>query len=772
MFPAALVALACAGGPGPLRAQDGAAPDASFFEQKIRPLLVDRCYSCHSSESGKKKGNLLLDSREGIQKGGDSGPAVVPGDPERSLLVRAIRYTDPDLRMPPKEKGRLSRPQIADVETWIRRGAVQPRGDTKPRDLEWESRKKWVFEHFSDPPIPSPRPGEHPIDSFLRARQEKLGLPAAPPADKRTLLRRVTYDLIGLPPSVEEVDAFLADDSPDAFARVVDRLLASPHYGERWGRHWLDLARYAVVREDVHANTETPSEIPEAWRYRDWVIDAFNRDLPYDQFIVSQIAGDLLPAKDPGGVNTEGIIATGFLAIGEWGIQDDNPEKMIWDTADENIDALGRTFLGLTLGCTRCHDHKFDPLTTRDYYGLAGIFISTHVVAQPAKIGVQTPMARIPLISQGEIDKVRFKSELVAPRIAEMEKKVGAADAQHKGALQAELDELKRSLPPPIPVALGAREGGIPQTPYAGFHDARIRIRGDIQRVGDLVPRGFPAVLSGSRPAIASGSGRWSLARWLASAENPLTARVMVNRIWQHHFGEGIVRTPSNFGKLGEPATHPELLDWLAHRFIDSGWSVKSMHRLMVLSAAYRQSSVPRREALEKDPGNRYLARMNRQRLEAEEIRDSLLAVAGRLDDRRGGPADSDPASPRRMIYLRVSRTSRSPFEGLFDGADATAHTDKRTVSTVAPQALFMLNHPFIRDQAASLARRLVAADPKDAGERVKRAYRLLFGRPADLEEVTLSLDLAKGFAGGGEEKAWTELARVLMCTNEFLTLD
>ena len=770
---AALLAILSPVGAASLGAQED--PDASFFEQRIRPVLADRCYSCHSGSSGKRKGNLVLDSREGLFRGGDSGPAIVPGHADQSLLLRAIRYADPDLRMPPREKEKLSLPQVADFELWITRGARGYRDAAKTpsaADREWEARRKWVFEPFADPAVPAPRPGEHPIDAFLRSKREPLGLGTAAPADKRTLLRRATVDLIGLPPTPEEMDAFLADGSPEAFTRVVERLLASPQYGERWARHWLDLARYAVVREDSQAKKNEASEIPEAWRYRDWVIDAFNRDLPFDQFVIHQVAGDLLPPKEPGAVNVDGIIASGFLAIGEWGIQDDNPEKMVWDTADENIDAVGRTFLGLTLGCTRCHDHKFDPLTTRDYYALAGIFTSTHVVAQPAKIGVQTPMARISLVPQAEIEENRYRSACVTAKMEDAKKRLAGADAGHREELRAEMDALQKSLPPPVPVALGAREGGIPDTPYAGFHDARIRIRGDFHRTGDLVPRGFPEILSRSRPAITSGSGRWALARWLASSENPLTARVLVNRLWQHHFGEGIVRTPSNFGRLGEPPTHPELLDWLARRFIESGWSVKAMHRLILGSAAYQQSSLASRDAMEKDPDNRLLGRQNRRRLEAEAFRDALLSTAGTLDPSRGGPADPDPGSRRRMIYLRVSRTSRSPFESLFDGADPTAHTDRRTVSTVAPQALFLLNHPFVLEQAAALARRVLSPDLRDPAARLDRLCRLLYGRRATSEETPLARQVLDQFSADGEEKAWTELARVLLCTNEFVTLD
>lgn len=756
-----------------LAAQAPGASDTDFFERKIRPVLAERCLGCHGSGSKMQKGGLSLDSREALLKGGDSGPALVPGDAQKSLLLKAVRYDEPELRMPPpKEKARLSSEQVADFEAWIRRGAVYPRSGAVSRkpDPEWEARRNWVFRTPVDPPVPQTRPGENPIDAFLRGKLEARGLSATEPADRRTLLRRATYDLLGLPPTPQEMEAFLADDTPTAFEKVVERLLASPHYGERWGRHWLDLARYAVVREDGNAKKKEPSEILEAWRYRDWVVDAFNRDLPYDEFIRHQIAGDLLPPQEPGGVNADGIIASGFLAIGEWGIQDDNPEKMVWDTADEIIDAVGRTFMGLTLACTRCHDHKFDPLTTRDYYALAGMFVSTHVVAQQAKIGVQTPMVRVPLVPQAVVDAVKYETARGAAKVADTEKRLAAADPAKKGNLKAEIEELKQSLPPPVPMALGAREGGIPDTAYAGFHNARVRIRGDIQRMGEEVPRGFPAVFAraGAPPTI-SGSGRWALALWLSSSDHPLTARVMANRVWQHHFGEGLVRTPSNFGKLGEAPTHPELLDWLAHRFVDGGWSVKALHRRIMLSEAYRRSSMPTRDSLEKDPDNRLLAHMNRRRLEAEAFRDAILAVSGTLDRTRGGPADPDPGSRRRMLYLQVSRTSKSPFESLFDGADPTAHTDKRTVSTVAPQALFLLNNPFVQNAALALVRRL---PNEKAGMRLSRLYALLYGRPPTQEEIDLGLTLVKEFGSEGEERSWSELARILLCANEFVIVD
>jgi hypothetical protein len=770
--------------------QDADPEGVRFYENRIRPMLVERCLRCHGGGPKSPKGNLRVDTREALVKGGEQGPAIVPQDPDKSLLLRAVRYADPELRMPPpSEKARLSTEQIADLEAWIRRGAPAPRAapPSAAADVAWESRKTWVFSPPVDPAVPAvgaaPWTG-NPVDAFIRSKLEAQGLAPAPPADKRTLLRRASVDLIGLPPTTEELAAFLADERPDAFARVVDRLLASRQYGERWARYWLDLARYAVVREDIAAKGNQPSEIPEAWRYRDWVIDAFNRDLPFNEFVVRQIAGDLLPDGD--------VVASGFLAIGEWGIQDDNPEKMVWDTADEQIDALGRTFLGLTLACARCHDHKFDPLTSRDYYGLAGIFTSTHVVAAPAKIGVHTPMVRIPIGSKADVESHQARTAEITARIAEAEKRrvdsYRNADATERGdekdarllspdvqealaAIRAELQALRKSLPPPLPVAVGAQEGGIPGTSYAGIHNAKIRIRGDYLRLGAEVPRSFPAVFARKDQPIAfAGSGRLELARWLASPSHPLTARVLVNRLWQHHFGYGIVRTPSNFGRLGEAPTHPELLDWLAHRFVQGGWSIKAMHRLLMLSNAYQQSSAGGPGSLERDPENRLFGRMTRRRAEAEVVRDSLLEVTGALDRAGGGPSVADPYSRRRMIYLTVSRTSRSPFEALFDGADPTAHTDRRTISTVAPQALFLMNHRFISDAAAALAKRLQAEEPSDPRARIARAYALLYSRPPAAEEVELGLDFIR--RSGSEAAGWKDYARVLLCANEFVTVD
>jgi mono/diheme cytochrome c family protein len=714
-----------------------------FFEKEVRPLLVEHCQKCHGDK--KPKGGLRLTSRDAVLKGGESGPAAVAGKPQDSLLIQAVRYNDTP-QMPPKRK--LTERQIAILTRWVQLGLPWPQKTahaTNERNgtfqIADEQHRFWAFQPMKAVPPPKVRDAawaKTDIDRFILAALEAKGLRPAKPADKRTLLRRATFDLTGLPPTPEEMEAFLRDDKSDAFARVVDRLLASPAYGERWGRHWLDLVRYTDSFDARGLGGEM--DCADAWRYRDWVVQAFNRDLPYDKFLTAQIAGDLLPSS--GGINCDGIIATGFLALGNWGGGDADKEKLLTDIADDQVDAVSRTFLGLTTACARCHDHKFDPISTADYYALAGIFFSTHILANVGPKTNGPPMLRIPLVPPAEVEAL---------------KKTKA----------------------PVPYANGAQEGGVPGSPHAGTHAVRIHIRGRYDRLGPLVPRRFPEILAGrEQKPIASGSGRLDLTRWLTRPDHPLTARVMVNRIWQHHFGEGIVRTPSNFGKLGQPPTHPELLDWLALEFVRSGWSVKQMHRLILSSAVYQQSSealpplYPPRNGGDKggaDPDNLLFGRMNRRRLEAESLRDSILAVSGRLDRTMGGPAIRDFAAPRRTLYLMTIRSDRSGFGPLFDAADPTAPVDKRTVSTVAPQALFLMNNPFVLAQTQALAKRILASGANDR-TRIDYAYVLLYGHPPTAEEVRIGLDFLR--RAGDSDRGWEEYGHVLLCANEFSYVD
>jgi hypothetical protein len=712
-------------------------PDRSgeeFFEAEVRPLLVERCVRCHDEKTSKA--GLKLTSRASLLAGGDSGPAAVEGKPDESLLIEAVGYQSVP-QMPPK--GKLSEGEIATLTRWVARGLpwpeARPEGPTgaaaapSPSGrITEEQRRFWSFQPVRAIEPPAVRDAAWPrsrIDRFILAALETRGLAPAPPADRRTLLRRATLDLTGLPPAPEEVDAFLEDRTPGAFARVVDHLLASPHYGERWARHWLDVVRYTDSSDARGIGGEM--DIPASWRYRDWVVAAFNRDLPYDQFVRDQVAGDVPPPGAAAAANADGIIATGLLAIGNWGGGDADKEKLLTDIADDQVDVVGRAFLGLTIACARCHDHKFDPIPTEDYYGLAGIFFSTHILPNVGPKTNGPPMLRIPLAS------------------------------------------------PPGAFAHGAQEGGVPGSPHEGVHDVKVHIRGRYDRLGALVPRHFPTVLAGEdQEPITYGSGRRELAEWLTRPDHPLTARVMVNRIWQHHFGEGIVRTPSNFGRLGERPTHPELLDDLARRFVEGGWSIKQMHRTILLSSTYQQSSEATAESLRQDPDNRLFGRMSRRRLESEEIRDGLLAVAGRLDRSGGGPAYRDFATPRRTLYLMTIRSDRSGFGPLFDAADPTAMVDRRTASTVAPQALFLLNHPFVLGGARSLAHRLLAEVPGDDRARIRRAYALLYGRPPADEEIAIGLATLAGARQAGEpiEAAWEAYGQVLLCTNEFFYVD
>jgi hypothetical protein len=1078
------------------------APPDEFFEREVRPLLVERCQACHGGE--KTKAGLKLTSRESILKGGDSGPAALEGNPEESLLIQAIHYRD-EPRMPPQ--GKLTDAEIATLTKWVRMGLPWPEtkiqttaaAPTSTFTITDEQRQFWAFQPVRGANPPAVKDESWPrdaIDRFILARLEAEGLKPAPEADRRTLIRRVTFDLTGLPPTPEEVEAFLNDDSPEAYAKVVDRLLASPQYGVRWARHWLDVVRYADSLDS--RGSGQPGDILDAWRYRDWVVDALNNDMPYDRFVQEQIAGDVLPPRSESegteGFNRAGTIATTMLAIGNWGNGDADKEKILTDIADDQVDVVSKAFLGLTVSCARCHDHKFDPISQKDYYALAGIFFSTHILPKLTPKGAGETIIRVPLESPAAMKRRQEHAE----RLAALEKQArdearnqaiayaktlkpqapryllalwdylqrpadqasqslddfarsrgllpfalrqwsaylgtggdyrlidrkvdniggvpgvlawnGAADfasvtfnttaearkiltftlppksfnvhpgpasgvavswtspmsgtvritgriadadpaggdgvswfldvrsiagrrelasgdlanggamafGQGKGAdalasvavrpgdrillgvlpkaeytcdtttldlvvsdldgpsswdltrdvladfhagnphadrlghadvwrfedmrtktrpasvgddpnsalarwseaasrgdrqaleraaeafaadpvldgeqspfavrdpadeavlpaesreaiarARAELDAHRRATPPPVEYANAAQEGGVPESPHAGVHDVNIHIRGRYDRLGERVPRRFPTILGGDRvPPITEGSGRKELAAWLTRAENPLPARVIVNRLWQHHFGQGIVRTPSNFGKLGDRPSHPELLDHLASRLVAEGWSLKAIHRAILLSSTYRQSSVPEPATLSADPDNRLFGRMNRRRLEAEAIRDALLAAAGTLDATPGGPAERDFNQPRRGLYVITIRSDRATFGALFDQADSTAPVDQRVVSTVAPQALFLLNNPFVLAQAKALAGRLLAL-PGDDPSRIQRAYALLFARPPTREEIEIGLEALA--ASEPAEAAWEAYAQILLCSNEFLYVD
>jgi Protein of unknown function (DUF1553)/Protein of unknown function (DUF1549)/Planctomycete cytochrome C len=806
-----------------VRADDKPSADGTaFFESKVRPLLLKHCYECHSAEAKKLKGELRLDTGDGTLKGGANGPVLVPGDPAKSRLIQAVRYADESLKMPPKAK--LSANEIADLEAWVKLGVPDPRTGIGTKPVELKGRDLWSLKPVRDPPVPDTKDSWalNAIDQFILAKLDEKGLRlAGTTADRRTLIRRVTYDLTGLPPTPEEIDAFLAEDAPEALAKVVDRLLASPAYGERWGRHWLDVVRYADTAGD---NSDYP--IPQMYRYRNWVIAAVNRDLPYDEFVRQQLAGDLLPAKD-GADRREKLIATGYLAnarrFGSYADVGEGPTTYPWYlTYEDTIDNLGRTFLGLTINCARCHDHKFDPVTQADYYALYGFFQSTRYPWPGIELDkVQRNL--VPLVPADRVEAVaRERREKVAgfdARIKDLQSEKAAADKAAKAAgilsdttaaaIKTRADKLVESIkaarkakediekqPLPYETAYAIAEGKAEGKRKVG--NACIQIKGDPDRLGPEVPRRFPTVLGAkSLPADTKGSGRLELANWIVDRKNPLTARVMVNRIWQHHFGRGLVPTPSDFGNQGQPPTHPELLDYLATRFVASGWSVKAMHRLMLQSRTCQLSSADDADNTRIDAGNEYLWRFRRQRLDAESIRDTLLAVSGTLDHSPGGPHPF-PAMPgwnytqhnpfkavyetdRRSVYLMTQRIQRHPFLALFDGADTNASTATRTTSTTPLQALYLMNDPFVHARARDFARRILAERADDAG-RIERAYMLLYGRPPTSEEVVagreyLTRIVSKLRSGGTPveqvpAKAWESLSRALFLSNEFVYLD
>jgi hypothetical protein len=771
--PIALTVLACTGGgtSAQIATHDERAL-VDFFEKKVRPLLAGNCFNCHSANTNSR-GGLRLDDRNGMLSGGNNGPAIVPGHPEKSLLIRAVHYTDDDLKMPPKKQ--LSAEEVADLCRWIKDGAAWPKqhvpeafGKYAPK-YEKLRKEHWAWQPLRNAKAP-PGAGSE-VDRFVRAKLQEAGLNAVHKADKTTLIRRVTFDLTGLPPSPQEIDTFLADDSPDVFEKVVDRLLASPAFGECWGRHWLDVARYA---ESSGPSRNIP--YPHAWRYRDYVIDAFNHDKPYDQFIREQIAGDLLPAGSQG-ERDEHLVATGFLALGNKDVNQRFKVRFVMDNIDEQIDVVGRGILGLTVSCARCHDHKFEPIPTTDYYALAGIFHSSDLCAavrnkmggsgldyyDPSLLLCLGPTSVPPAAKLEKIEKAKkalsdARAEFESVR-GKPEGKAPVADGRPKQAVVREkVNRLERELfaleDPSTngPVAFGVREGKI-------VGDTEVRVRGEAEKLGPVVPRGFltAVAVAGAAPVNRKQSGRLELALWLTNPSNPLTPRVMVNRVWHHLFGRGLVSSVDNFGVTGDRPSHPELLDFLSARFTRDRWSVKRLVRELALSQTYQLGSEASAVNVSADPANRLLWRHCPRRLEAEEIRDATLAASGRLDTARprgsyakdmkvielsdNGPdaqrlAQQALADTHRSVYLPLLRGLTPRSLEVFDFADQGMVTGSRDSTTVAPQALYLLNDPFVRRQSLTLAERVLRRADLDETGRFHLAYRLALNRPAAAREV------------------------------------
>jgi len=814
---------------------------AEFFETKVRPVLAKNCFSCHTQS---KLGGLAMMSREDLLKGGKTGPAITAGDPDKSLLIQAVTHQHERLKMPPS--GKLDDASVAYIKTWIRDGAIWPEGPkAKQYAVTNEQRQWWAFQPVKNSAPPGVRNKawiKSPIDAFILSALEAKNLKPTGPANRRALIRRATIDLTGLPPAAEDIDAFLADKSPAAFAKVVDRLLASPHYGERWGRIWLDVARYS----DDKLNSTMDEPRPNAYRFRDWVVQAFNKDMPYDTFVKAQLAGDLMGDPDL-------IAGTGLYGL--------SPEFQ-----DDRVDVTTRGFLALTVACAQCHDHKFDPIPTKDYYSLLGIFNSStqheFPLADKAAVDAWTRQKKaldkaketlnsfyakqaeqlselfaakadtylLAAQDKGPYDGLdaetiqrfrnylkkkdrlakiaddpsMFRAELVA--VQEEKKEIDDANNIRLGGSKERRDLSQADL---LSLAPGKfylwrdfyRAGGVfhygpgkierflegqwrehltllkqivevaqkalPEQ-YAFLHamtdaekvkNERIHIRGNGANLGEEAPRGWLTILSAkAEPAkFEKGSGRLELAERIAAKDNPLTPRVMVNRIWQGHFGEGIVRTTSNFGRLGEQPSHPELLDYLASKFMEQNWSVKSLHREILLSSTYQMAGGSA------EGENRLLEQFPARRLDAESLRDSILAVSGRLDTNIGGKAFplEDTRQTRRTIYGFVSRRRTDTMLNLFDFPNPNATSEKRINTDVPLQRLFLLNSALMADSAEALDKKAAAGTPD---ERIRKGYRAIFGRVPTKAELDLGLQYVK--AGGD---AWPQYWQVLLATDEFL---
>jgi cytochrome c553 len=755
----ALWAAVTAAAPIAPSAQPLSADDLQFFEARIRPILADRCYKCHSRLADKIKGGLMLDSREGMLHGGGTGPAIVPGKPSDSLIIDAISYKDSDLQMPPKGD-RLSDQQVADLTDWIRRGAPDPRSlvakGSSPA-YGGVGREHWSFLSVRRQPVPAvadPAWCKTPLDNFILARLEENGMKPNGPADKYTLIRRATFDLTGLPPTESEVQRFLVDDSADAWAKVVDRLLASPHYGERWGRYWLDVARYADTKGDT-PQREDP-RYPFAWTYRDYVIDAFNSDKPYSQFIVEQLAADRIVAEEerknrsnPASADQRALAALGFLTLGN------RFENSTNDIINDRIDVTTKAFLGLTVSCARCHDHKFDPIPTSDYYSLYGVFADS---AEPKEEPWLHPMPKTP-----ELLDYLTRMQAAVQQKAAVEQEL--AQLPRSRLPQAERQPRRKELQRQLFMANQAivdLESGPAAPPKADVlvdvadpKDYPVLLRGEAQNKGPVVARHFLSILSPDPKhpiPFRSGSGRIDLARAIASPSNPMTARVLVNRVWQQHFGAGFVSTPDDLGNQSAPPANPELLDYLSSRFVDEGWSIKSLQRLIMLSSVYQETSAANPQYAETDPDNRLQWRYNVRQLDFEQMHDSILAIAGTIDFTMGGrsvPIGSEGFATRRAVYAFIDRRNPAEILTQFNFPNPSVPTGRRFLTQVPQQQLFLMNSPLVIETARKLVHSPEFLSQTTDELRVATLYIALFQRPPTPQETALCLRYVESNPGG-----------------------
>jgi cytochrome c553 len=733
------------------------AADLQFFEARIRPVLSERCYKCHSRLADKIKGGLMLDTREGMLHGGDTGPAIEPGKPEDSLIVDAIGYTDTDLQMPPKGE-KLSDQEISDITEWIRRGAPDPRSLVAKGSSEsygGVGREHWSFLPVKKPAVPAvadPAWCKTPVDAFILARLEENGMAPNAPADKYTLIRRATFDLTGLPPTEAEVQRFLVDDSPDAWASVIDRLLASPHYGERWGRYWLDVARYADTKGDT-PQREDP-RYPFAWTYRDYVIDAFNSDKPYNQFIIEQLAADRVVIDEarqnrPDGVDQRPLAALGFLTLGN---RFENSQN---DIINDRIDVTTKAFLGLTVSCARCHDHKFDPIPTADYYSLYDVFANS---VEPKEEAWLHPVPKTPELvdyltkmQAADQQKTAVETEILGLRRSGLPQDERQQRRREllKQVFQAnkEIADLEESpaAPPKADVLVDVRAP----------RDYPILLRGEAQNKGPVVTRHFLGILSPDPKhpiPFTHGSGRMELARAIASPANPMTARVLVNRVWQQHFGTGFVSTPDDLGNQSAPPTNPELLDYLSSRFVEDGWSIKKLQRMIMLSSVYQEASTDNPKYAETDPDNKLQWRYNIRQLDFEQMHDSILAIAGTIDLTMGGrpvPIGSEGFATRRAVYAFIDRRNPAEILTQFNFPNPSVPTGKRFLTQVPQQQLFLMNSPLVIETARKLVHTPEFLGMTTDELRVASLYISLFQRPPTPQETELCLHYVEANPGG-----------------------